>query len=343
MQGAPGAKDLIREGSLVDSLIVYHKEDISSWQGRKRLLERIRGERFELFIELSNIIAPFRQVMQSMMLARLAGCRYAVGFQAADLRWFPRVQSLHVPFPDESDRLWGSLGRVLDLPRNGFEENDCVRLPVSEADRAVVRELLQSKGLSADDRIVVMHVGAKRPANRWFEDRYAAVADWIQTQCGIRVVLTGAPLEKELIDRVRLHMRTEPVIVCGQLDLLRTAALLERACLYVGNDTGPMHMAAAMGTPAVAIFSARDFPNQWYPHGRGHIVLRRDVPCSPCFKDVCDRGLTCLDLIQVDDVLKAVQQQLGRGKLAPSQVHAGQKNSAGPGPSPFPLWPGGAL
>jgi len=224
-------------------------------------------------------------------------------------RWFPRTQALHVPFQQESDRLFDTLIQVPDLKPNQAE-----RLPASPADHSFVRELLERNGISANDRTMVMHVGAKRSANCWFEDRYAAVADWIQTRCGIRVVLTGAPSDRERIDQVRLHMRSEPAIVCGQLDLLQMAALLERACLYVGNDTGPMHMAAAMGTPVVAIFSARDFPRQWYPHGSRHIVLRRDVPCSPCFKDVCDRGLVCLDLIQVEDVLRSVQIQLARGK-----------------------------
>ena len=311
IQGALGARELIPPGSLVDALIIYHKSDIATWAGRKRLLHTLRSGHFDLFIELSNILAPFRQVMQSMMLARLAGCRYAAGFQVAATRWFPRTQALYVPFQHESDRLLHTLRQVPDLPQNLAQ-----RLPASPADRSFVRELLQRNGISANDRMIVMHVSAKRSTNCWFEDRYAAVADWIQTSRGIRVVLTGAPPDRERIDQVRLHMRSQPVIVCGQLDLLQMAALLEQACLYVGNDTGPMHMAAAMGTPVVAIFSARDFPHQWYPYGSRHIVLRRDVPCSPCFKEVCDRGLVCLDLIQVDDVQRSIQLQLDRGRPA---------------------------
>jgi len=305
--GSPGAAELIRPGSMVDSLIVYHKSDIANWESRKRLVHRIRRERFELFVELSNILAPFRQVAQSMAVARLAGCRYAVGLLVAESRWFPRTQALHVPFPQESQRLWNSVGPDLDLSPNGPG-----RLPVTDADKARVRTLLQKKGLRQAERIVVMHIGAKRSANRWFEDRYAAVADWVQANSGNRVVFTGASSDHEQIEHVLRHMRTEPIVACGQLSLLETAALLEQASLYVGNDTGPMHIAAAMETPAVAIFSARDFPNQWYPHGNQHLVIRRDVPCSPCFKDECDRGLICLDRIQVDDVIQAIQLQLSK-------------------------------
>jgi len=310
-KGAPGAQELIRPGSLVDSLMVYYHSDIASWQARKRLALRARRGQFDLYIEIPDVLSPFPRTMQSMMLARVAGCRYAIGFQVAGSRRFSRTQALHGPFERESDRLFNNVSRALDLERSGS-----VRLPVSRAEHDFVRELLAQKGLSAEDGIVVLHVGGKRLANCWFEERYAAVADWIQTSCRMRTVFTGVASERERIDRVRLHMRTEPIIVCGELNLLQTAALLEKATLYLGNDTGPMHLAAAMGTPVVAIFSARDFPRQWYPQGAGHVVLRRDVPCSPCFQDVCDRGLTCLDLIQIDDVRNAVQLQLSRRPTA---------------------------
>jgi heptosyltransferase-1 len=109
-------------------------------------------------------------------------------------------------------------------------------------------------------------------------------------------------------------MREEPMVLC-QLDLPQMAALLERCTLYVGNDTGPMHLAAAAGTPTVSVFSARDFPERWRPCGEGHIVLRRDAPCSPCFKEVCDRDLVCIKAVEESDVLAAVACQLNRQDL----------------------------
>lgn len=308
--GAPGAKELLVPGSIVDSLIVYHKTDIATWTGRRRLVRRIREGRFDLFIELSNILAPFRQVLQSMLLARLAGCRYGIGFQVAPSRLFPRVQALRLRFQTESERLFNEVAPALKLKAIGSG-----RLPVSNGDRGVVRLLLERQGISTSDRVAVVHVGAKRRANRWFEGRFAAVADYTRLRYGIRTVLTGAPSERELMEDVRRRMKTRPVLLCGEVTLLQLAALMERATLYIGNDTGPMHIAAMMGTPAVAIFSARDFPSQWYPHGTGHIVLRKDVPCSPCFKDVCDQDLLCLDLIRLDEVLAAVDAQLAAADI----------------------------
>ena len=89
MAGAPGAKELLVPGSVVDSLIVYHNTDIATWTGRRRLIRRIREDRFDLFIELSNILAPFRQVMQSML-----GRRASPGAgMPPDSRLLPAVSS----------------------------------------------------------------------------------------------------------------------------------------------------------------------------------------------------------------------------------------------------------
>ena len=182
----------------------------------------------------------------------------------------------HLRFDPESKRLFREMAPLLNLKANGSG-----RLPVLEADHTLVWDLLHGRGISDGERLAVLHAGAKRHANRWFEERFAAVADSIWLRYGIRTVLTGAPSERDLLDEVRRRMKTEPLLVCGELTLLQLAALMERACLYVGNDTGPMHIAAMMGTPAVAIFSARDFARQWYPHGDGHIVLEKTCRAAP--------------------------------------------------------------
>jgi len=157
-----------------------------------------------------------------------------------------------------------------------------------------------------------MHAGAKRQTNQWPGERYARVADEIIGRWRTQVVLTGSQAEQPLIDHIVERMREKPAVLCGRIDLPRMAALLQRSCMYVGNDTGPMHLAAAVGTPTVSIFGARDFDRRWHPIGTNHEVLRRDAPCSPCFKEVCDRGLICLNAIETDDVLSAVGRQFAR-------------------------------
>ncbi len=189
-------------------------------------------------------------------------------------------------------------------------------LPVSDRLRNEVAGLLLSLGVAENERYIVMHAGAKRQTNRWPAERFARVADEIIRRWGHRVLLTGSPSEFALVERVAGIMGEKPVVLCGRISLPQMAALLAGSALYVGNDTGPMHLAAAVGTPVVSIFSARDFPEKWYPSGAGHSVLRHDVPCSPCFKELCDKDNICLTGIEADDVLLEVGRRL-KGAVNP--------------------------
>jgi ADP-heptose:LPS heptosyltransferase len=93
-----------------------------------------------------------------------------------------------------------------------------------------------------------------------------------------------------------------------------SAALMESARFYLGNDTGVMHLAAAVGLCCVAVFSARNWPGIWEPYGKGHRMLRFDVPCSGCHLTVCDKDLHCLREITVEQVYQACVEVITRQK-----------------------------
>jgi ADP-heptose:LPS heptosyltransferase len=304
---APGAQQVLPQGKWFDELIVYFTPDVRSLKGRLQLLRRLRKARFDLFVELPNQQSKPLQELRNMCVACLAGCRFAVGFEVSQHALFLREQALHIPQVRESERIYRSVELTLSL--DSYRE---VLLPVSDLCRSQTSGLLLELGISEGERYVVMHPGAKRTTNQWPAVRFASVADEIIRRWGTPVILTGSASEASLVQHIAGLMREKATILCGQINLPRMAALLERSFLYVGNDTGPMHIAAAVGTPIVSIFGARDFPERWYPAGAGHSVLRRDVPCSPCFKEVCDRDLICLKRIEVDDVLSAVEQQFSR-------------------------------
>jgi len=311
-KGAPGAEQILPLGKWFDELFVYFSSDVQSWNGRLQLLRRLREGKFDLFIQLPNQQSRLRDEVRNMTFARFAGCRYAVGFEVSQRALFLREEALHVPQIRESLRIYRSVASQLLL--DSYED---VLLPISDAPRRQVASLLLRAGVPENEPFVVMHAGAKRQTNQWPLERYARVADEIIRRWGTRVVLTGSAAELPAVERVAELMREKPIVICGQLNLPQMAALLERCSLYVGNDTGPMHIAAAVGTPTVSVFSARDFPERWWPCGHGHIVLRRDAPCSPCFKEICDRDLVCLKAIEEKDVLAAVECQLSRQDLPP--------------------------
>jgi ADP-heptose:LPS heptosyltransferase len=302
--GRPGAADILPIGKWFDDYIAYHLHETGGWKGRMRLLHHLQSSRFDLFIDCNELVG-YKSVVRNLIFARMAKSRYASGFSLHHQPFFERAQMQHAAPYRESERLYSFVSQ--DLQLDTFRT---VRLPVSDDARTSVRRLLASLNIDFDQDYIVMHVGAKRPTNRWPAERYVEVADAIASRLGLPLVLTGSPPELPLLESVASQTRNRLAILCGQLSLSELPALLEGATLYVGNDTGPMHVAAAVGTPTVSIFSARDFPERWYPVGNNHIIFRGDAPCSPCFKEVCDRDLLCMDHIKPSDVLVAVEQQL---------------------------------
>jgi len=128
-------------------------------------------------------------------------------------------------------------------------------------------------------------------------------------------IVFGGEEDAELGNRLIEHWGTG-TNAAGGLDVRLTASALGFCSFYVGNDTGAMHLAAAVGTPCVAIMSAQDWPGRWDPYGRGHIVLRKTVACEGCLLSVCEReGLRCLNEIEVGEVIHACKEVLTSGRL----------------------------
>jgi len=149
-------------------------------------------------------------------------------------------------------------------------------------------------------------------AKMWPLDRFAAVgADLLARYPDVRLLVLGGGAQEQQAG----EMLTRKWGPCSAnlvgLGIWDTAAILERCCLYIGNDTGTMHLAASVGTPCVAIFSARDNPGRWEPVGAGHVVLRRDVPCAGCvLTDCVEHHSICLTSIAVEEVVAAAAARL---------------------------------
>ncbi len=119
------------------------------------------------------------------------------------------------------------------------------------------------------------------------------------------MVLVGSSKDREIGDHIQQATRHPPISLIGQTNLLELAALMKRAALFIGNDAGPMHVAAAVGCPVVALFGPSD-PKVWGPRGSKATVLYKGLDCRECFYPGCFRGeSSCMKLITVDDVINA--------------------------------------
>jgi 3-deoxy-D-manno-octulosonic-acid transferase/heptosyltransferase-1 len=140
----------------------------------------------------------------------------------------------------------------------------------------------------------------------WEDQKFAELGDRLRAELGVGIVLTGG--EAGPLERIRGRMRTEAVNLGGRTTLRELACLYRKAALLVTTDSGPMHLAAAMGTPVVALFGPTD-PARTGPYGPGHRVIRGALPCVPCLRKRCDAP-RCMTEISVEEVFDAVREML---------------------------------
>jgi ADP-heptose:LPS heptosyltransferase len=185
---------------------------------------------------------------------------------------------------------------------------------LTEDERREARSYLQGNGVDAARPIVALHTGASWSAKVWPPDRFAQLADQITARLGAQIILTQGPKDYQIVSEVS-HRCVGKVKVIDILPLRQLAAILSHASVCVANDSGPMHIAVAVGTKTIGIFGPGE-ENIWFPYdsAAGHIALRRDVWCHPCHLDFCDKQgdgyMKCMSLLEVGDVFRVVEERL---------------------------------
>jgi heptosyltransferase-1 len=182
------------------------------------------------------------------------------------------------------------------------------RIPYCESDRKSVDEFLHRHEIQKGP-LVAINPMAKWPTKLWRPERFAALARRIREESGCEVIFTGSNSDRPVIRRIMGMMPSAPLSLAGQTSLKELAYLYTRCRLLVTTDTGPMHVAAAMGCPVVALFGPTA-PWRTGPYGKGHKVIKADPGCNPCFKKRCDH-MTCMNEIGVDQVFEAIKESLG--------------------------------
>jgi heptosyltransferase-3 len=232
----------------------------------------------------------------------LAGCKYVFGDRDA-------TGSL-VRYPREVDRLL-EIVSMADADVGVCDEVNFA-IPITNKESTRIDMLFQE--ISADQLLVAFGPGSKMPSKRWPLDRFIEVGKSLLADFPpAYLIIFGGQEDLPLGEQIKCALGHRVINLAGQLSILESAEALRRCRLYVGNDTGVMHLAAAVGTSCVAIFSSRDHPGRWDPYGRNHIILRNEPACAGCLLEVCtEREMICLKQISVQEVVNAVQQILRR-------------------------------
>ena len=185
------------------------------------------------------------------------------------------------------------------------------RIPFTERNRRRVDSLLKEEGLGRKSLVAINPI-AKWDTKLWESERFGVLADRLRESLDCDIVFTGGPEDRSVIEEISRSMKRCPVNLAGRTGLKDLACFYAQCRLLVTTDTGPMHMAAAMGCPTVALFGPTA-PWRTGPYGPGHKVITADVECRPCFRKKCDE-MTCMKEISVNRVYEGVMELLKREK-----------------------------
>jgi lipopolysaccharide heptosyltransferase I len=272
-----------------------------SWQSSPRpfvrLIAALRREHFDLAYD-------FQGLLKSAVVARVSGARFVTGFGAELTR--ERLASAFyshqvVARPGERLHVVDLNLRLADQPGCANGTGPIIPLRIPDVSSRLVREKLAEHGIR---RPILLNPGAGWVTKIWPASQYARLAARIQEELGIPVVLTYGPGEEAVVQAFR---QAETTIVGFPTSILELAALCRESRLMVAGDTGPLHLAVALGTPTVAVMGPSA---AWRngPYTPRDIVVRRQLPCSDCYKRTCDKFI-CMD-IPVDQVFEAVKKRL---------------------------------
>jgi ADP-heptose:LPS heptosyltransferase len=293
----------ILEGSgLVDDFIEYPHGRRAPGQ-LLRVIHRVRRTRPKVCVYMVQRRDPL-QLLRDRLFFRACGIRNMIGFH------WRRVEYRQ---PKANERLWESeASRLLrsvgiGSPRLSLAD---FSLHLSQAERHAATDVLARAGIS--DSFVAICAGTKVSLKDWGQDRWLDFMDaFAAASRGLPVVFIGSADEAERSSSLAQRWPWMTVNLCGKLTPRLSAAVLERAQLFVGHDSGPMHLAAAVGTPIIAVFAAREMPGIWFPFGQEEGVFYRNVPCRDCRLDEClVYGKRCIREIHPGDVAERAMQRL---------------------------------
>jgi lipopolysaccharide heptosyltransferase II len=298
--------DVYRDQNVADDLIIYDQRGKHAGiSGRERLATELRSRGFEVAILLQN-------AFDAAWLAWRAGIPQRIGY-ARDARSILLTKAVPVPKPGEIPahekfyylELLHRSGWIDSIPDEPF-----IKLHVDEASRKHAADQLASAGVRRHAMRIAIGAGASYgSAKCWPPSRFAGLANQLQAQWDADVILFGAASETDVSSAIASEMKRAPIDLTGKTTIADLPALLSHCHVFIGNDSGAMHVATAVGLPAVAIFGPTD-PFGTAPVTPRHTIVRQQPYCSPCFLRRCPIDHRCMTRITTNEVEAAVDPWL---------------------------------
>ncbi|MDQ7838417.1 MAG: lipopolysaccharide heptosyltransferase II [Thermodesulfobacteriota bacterium] len=302
------ASSLLEGHPLLDRLIVSKRKSWLKALGhagnRKRAISEIKSFIHELRDTEYDIVLDLHALLKSGLLIFLARGKRKIGYARGDEGSSIFLNEKVPPYDIEEHAIlrYMNLARYLGARPNGYY----FPISISDADRHSARQILENERIAGP--FMAINPIAKWDSKLWDKKRFALLADHCIKELKLPVIFTGGKEDDAAIQSIMEQMQERAVNLCGRTNLRELAHLYSLSRVMVTTDTGPMHIAAAVGTPVVALFGPTA-PWRTGPFGDGHVVIRKELPCSPCFKKKCTDP-RCMSTIEVEEVLQVIWNRI---------------------------------
>ncbi len=269
------------------------------------LLLKLRSRHFDLAINMRSLISDSGAAKLNLLLKIIA----PVATAGRDTNGRGSFFDISVPEEEKSDKHEMTYNKELVESLGAKLINSRIDWQVDPLNIKKINALLEKKGIKSEDVLIGIHPGG-RVSRRWPLENFLEVINRLSQKSPYKFVISGGPDEKELGGFIERRAKTAVVDLIGRINIEESFALIKRCDCFISNDTGPMHFAAILKTPLVAIFGPGDI-GHYDPRvvSEKVIVLKKDIECAPCSKITCD-DLKCLKAITPDEVVQAVEKLL---------------------------------
>ena len=275
------------------------REGVTAFREIIRFIKELRSHEYDLVIDLQGLF-------KSAILTGLARGKRKIGpsWGREGSQLFLTERPFLVDPEEHAVDKYLKVAEYLECEKNSWKGH----VPIRKSDRSSIQRLLHDKGIG-EEMLLAINPIAKWKTKLWEPQKFAILADRLQKELAFKIIFTGSRQDRDEIDDIIKRMEEKPINLAGKTSLKELAYLYSKCQLLITTDTGPMHIAAAMGCPVVALFGPTA-PWRTGPYGRDHKVVRDEIECSPCFKKRCGH-LSCMKNITVDKIFETVKKQWG--------------------------------